>query len=138
MSFSEQSFVLSFAAAFQKAAAMDFYITQYQSKPLESMTLLFQAMALGIRRLEQKEAEEQSVRTELQAAAVLDNTAPELPRRGGRRILEDLANRARRLCIRMASQPCTSCRTAIASRRATTPPFSRGSCSGRYSNSSAS
>ena len=87
---------------------MDFYITKYQSKPTESMTLFFQAMALGIHRLEQEEAEEQSVRTALQAAAVLDNTAPEPPHRGGRRIQEDLANRARRLCIRIASQ-CNRC-----------------------------
>ena len=87
---------------------MDFYITEYQSKPLESMTPLFQAMALGIHRLEQEEAEEPSVRTALQAAAVLDNTAPEQPRRGGRRIQENIANRGRRLCIHIALQ-CNRC-----------------------------
>ena len=36
-------------------AAMGFYITKYQSKPVESLMPLFMAMTQGIRRLEKRE-----------------------------------------------------------------------------------
>ena len=38
---------------------MDFYITKYQRKMMESMTPLFQSMLGGMQRLEQQEREEQ-------------------------------------------------------------------------------
>jgi hypothetical protein len=48
----------SFASAFRKAYAMDFYITKYQGKMMESLTPLFQTMTSGIHRLEAQEAQE--------------------------------------------------------------------------------
>ena len=48
----------SFSAAFRKAYAMDFYITKYQGKMMESLTPLFQTMTTGMQRLEQQEKEE--------------------------------------------------------------------------------
>jgi hypothetical protein len=36
--------------------AMDYYITKYQGKMMQSITPLFQAMTQGIRKLEQQEA----------------------------------------------------------------------------------
>ena len=38
---------------------MDFYITEYQGKMMESKTPLFHSMLGGMRRLEQQEREEQ-------------------------------------------------------------------------------
>ena len=38
---------------------MDFYITKYQGKMMESMTPLFQSMLGGMQRLEQQEKEDQ-------------------------------------------------------------------------------
>ena len=55
----EQGCVSSFAASFEKAAAMDFYITKYQGKPMESLTPLFKSMTAGVHRLERQEAEEE-------------------------------------------------------------------------------
>eukprot|EP00974_Lingulodinium_polyedra_P091315 8853660-Lingulodinium_polyedra.AAC.1 len=40
--------VESFQVAFQKAFSMDFYITKYQGKMMESMTPLFQSMLSGM------------------------------------------------------------------------------------------
>ena len=51
----EQACVMSFAASFRKAAAMDFYITKYQGKPMESLTPLFQCMTDGVIKLEKQE-----------------------------------------------------------------------------------
>jgi hypothetical protein len=39
----------SFSASFQKAAAMDFYITKYQSKPMQSLAPLFMTMLSDFR-----------------------------------------------------------------------------------------
>ena len=50
--------LLSFTCAFRKAYSMDFYITKYQGKMMESLTPLFLTMATGIHRLEQQEKEE--------------------------------------------------------------------------------
>ena len=54
MSDTDWASVAGFGASFQKAAAMDFYITKYQGKPMESLTPLFMAMTSGIHRLEQQ------------------------------------------------------------------------------------
>ena len=59
MSDAEWASIAGFGASFQKAAAMDFYITKYQGKPMESLTPLFMAMTDGIHRLEQQEQEEE-------------------------------------------------------------------------------
>ena len=45
----------SFAAAFRKAFAMDFYITKYQGKMMQSLTPLFQTMTEGLHRLAAEE-----------------------------------------------------------------------------------
>ena len=75
---------------------MDFYITKYQGKMMESLTPLFQSMLGGMQRLEQQEKEEQEeeARKRLSEEVVL-------PLR--RKTQEDLARRARRVCIRLAS-----------------------------------
>ncbi len=94
--------VESFQAAFQKAFSMDFYITKYQGKMMESMTPLFQAMLGGMHRLEQQEKEEQEEETR-RALAEADADDEEHSRAKRRRTGEDLARRARRVCIRLAS-----------------------------------
>ena len=43
------------SSAFRKMHAMDYYITKYQGKMMQSMTPLFAAMAQGIRKLEEQE-----------------------------------------------------------------------------------
>ena len=55
----DQAVAESFQAAFQVSSAMDFYITKYQGKMMESMTPRFQSMLGGMQRLEQQEREEQ-------------------------------------------------------------------------------
>ena len=54
----DQAVVESFQVAFQKAFSIDFYITRYQGKMMESLTPLFQSMLGGMRRLEEQEKEE--------------------------------------------------------------------------------
>ena len=39
---------------------MDFYITKYQGKPMETLTPLFITMTSGIHRLEKQEEQEQA------------------------------------------------------------------------------
>ena len=46
---------------------MDFYITKYQGKPMESLTPLFRCMTQGIHRLACQEAEEEKAAQELEA-----------------------------------------------------------------------
>ena len=91
----------SFAVAFRKAYAMDFYITKYQGKMMEALTPLFQTMLGGIQRLEQQEIQEDEEK-KLQAATAqeVDNTDPLHKKR---KTKEDLERRARRVCIRLAS-----------------------------------
>ena len=81
---------------------MDFYITKYQGKMMESMTPLFQSMLSGMQRLEQQEREEQEeeARKALSEGGA-DGGGQTLVKR--RRTREDLARRARRVCIRLAS-----------------------------------
>ena len=55
---SEWASISNFVVSFQKAATMDFYITKYQGKAMESLTPLFMAMVEGIHRLEKREQEE--------------------------------------------------------------------------------
>ena len=50
--FKGQAYIISFAESSRKAAVMDFYIAEYQSKPTESLTSLFQSMTDGVHRLE--------------------------------------------------------------------------------------
>ena len=89
----------SFAVAFQKAYAMDFYITKYQGKMMEALTPLFQTMTSGIHRLEEQEKQEEE---ELKARTLqAEDAANPQPKR--RKTKEDLARRARRVCIRLAS-----------------------------------
>ena len=91
----------SLSAAFRKQYAMDFYITKYQGKPMEALTPLFQAMTSGVHRLEQQERDEEQ---RAQAAAPHDDAhTPSEPAAKQRKTLENLARRAGRLTIRLAS-----------------------------------
>ena len=47
--------VSAVSSAFRKMHAMDYYITKYQGKMMQSMTPLFSAMTQGIRKLEEQE-----------------------------------------------------------------------------------
>ena len=103
---SERASVRGFAASFQKAAAMDFYITKYQGKPMQSLAPLFMTMLSGIHRLEeQEEQEKQKAEAEESVGAAQPDadTASEHGPRKRRKTTEDLARRARRVTIRLAS-----------------------------------
>ena len=103
----EQRCIQSFAASFQKAAAMDFYITKYQGKPMESLTPLFKALTEGIHRLQSQEAKEEEevlAREDEKADASTDGHSVEAePARKKPKTMEDSARRCRRLTIRLAS-----------------------------------
>ena len=90
----------SFASAFRKAYAMDFYITKYQGKMMESLTPLFQTMTSGIHRLEAQEAQEAE---ELKKVKFQNSEGDDAQPRKKLKTREDLARRARRVCIRLAS-----------------------------------
>ena len=101
---------LSAVAVHVAARIVDFYITKYQGKPMESLTPMFQAMQGGIRRLELQEQEEETAAAEKQAQgtdAPSDVGAPqaisETPAQKRHRRLEALARRARRVTVRLAS-----------------------------------
>ena len=91
----------SFTAAFRKAYAMDFYITKYQGKMMESLTPLFQCMTSGIHRLEAQERQEEEERKEAEDGKDDSHDASQVVKK--RKTLEDLTRRARRVCIRLAS-----------------------------------
>ena len=74
----EQRCVQSFAASFQKAAAMDFYITKYQGKPMESLTPLFKCLTEGVHRLECQEAEEEAAEEQARISAA-DGESDDIP-----------------------------------------------------------
>ena len=74
--------------------AMDYYITKYQGKMMQSMTPLFAAMTQGIRKLEEQEK---------QAEQLADKDPAEEPARKKRKTKEDLQRLARQKCIRLAS-----------------------------------
>ena len=80
---------------------MDFYITKYQGKPMESLTPLFQSMTDGVHRLERQEEQEEAEAESARKAAA-DETGLE-PARKQQKTMEDIARRARRLTIRLAS-----------------------------------
>ena len=80
---------------------MDFYITKYQSKMMEAVTPLFQTMLGGIQRLQQQEQQEDEEGKLQEAAAQASDTT--IPPHKKRKRKEDLARRARRVCIRLAS-----------------------------------
>ena len=61
---------------------MDFYITKYQGKMMQSMTPLFAAMTQGMRKLEEQE---------LKAAELWEKDAAEEPARKKRRTKERTA-----------------------------------------------
>ena len=73
--------VNSVSSAFRKMHAMDFYITKYQGKMMQSMTPLFAAMTQGIRKLEEQEK---------QAEELVDKDPVEKPARKKRKTKEDL------------------------------------------------
>jgi len=100
----EQRCILSFAASFQKAAAMDFYITKYQGKSMESLTPLFKCLTQGIHRLECQEAEEKKAAEEQKKSALADGESVILKiANKSRQTMEDIAYRCRRLTIRLHS-----------------------------------
>ena len=70
----DSKLLLHFSEAFRKAYGMDFYITKYQGKMMESLTPLFQTMNTGIQRLELQEKEE----AEKAKALVGDTTAEDM------------------------------------------------------------
>jgi len=101
LSAKERACVVSFAAAFRKAAAMDFYTTKYQGKPMESMTPLFQCMTDGVIRLERQEQVEQA-EAESSRMALAEETDGGPPRKQ-RKTREGIIRLVRRLTIRLAS-----------------------------------
>ncbi|MCP4201017.1 MAG: hypothetical protein GY769_03695, partial [bacterium] len=81
---------------------MDFYITKYQGKPMESLTPLFMSMSSGIHRLEKQEEQEEAEANAARLAVDGDGDAAQpAPKR--RKTVEDLSRRARRITIRLAS-----------------------------------
>ena len=83
----------SFAAAFRKAFAMDFYITKYQGKMMQSLTPLFQTMTDGLHRLAAEEQAED-------AKAEEDRLANAQAKR--RKTIADIKRRARQCTLRLA------------------------------------
>ena len=97
LSSKEQACVTRCAASFRKAAAMDFYITKYQGKPMESLIPLFQAMTDGVHRLEKQE-EQEGAEAESNRSAIVEETGFEAARKK-QKTMEHIARRARRLTI---------------------------------------
>ena len=79
---------------------MDFYITKYQGKPMESLTPLFRSMTDGVHRLERQEEQEEAEAESARKAAA-DETGLE-PARKQQKTMEDIARPVRRLTIRLA------------------------------------
>ena len=101
LSAKERACVVSFAASFRKAAAMDFYITKYQGKPMESLTPLFQCMTDGVIRLERQEEVEEAEAESTRMALAKETGGEPAPKK--RKTTEEVLRRARRLTIRLAS-----------------------------------
>ena len=99
----QKGIVDAFAASFRKMHAMDFYITKYQGKMMQSLTPLFDSLSKGIRKLiqEQKEADQQSIQS------CLENTCEENPPQEHiaekSKTAEDVRKLARQKRIRMLS-----------------------------------
>ena len=94
----DQKLLHMFSAAFRKAYQMDFYITKYQGKRMESLTPLFQTMTSGVHRLELQEKEEADAAEQALAASDAQQA-----NRKKRRTQDDMKARARRLTVRLAS-----------------------------------
>ena len=97
----DSKMLLGFAAAFRKAYGMDFYITKYQGKMMESLTPLFQTMTSGIHRLEHQEKEEDEKRKLALAADEVREGHTAEPKK--RRTQAELAAKARRVTVRLAA-----------------------------------
>ncbi len=83
---------------------MDFYITKYQGKMVQSIAPLFQALVPGIRRLEEEDNAREELTAEARKQAEEAGAESEAQaRRKQRRTTEDARRLARRVCIRMAS-----------------------------------
>ena len=84
---------------------MDFYITKYQGKPMESLTPLFKCLTDGVYRLQCQEADEEAAAEEQARTSDADGESDDIPvepARKKQKTQEDLARRARRLTIRLA------------------------------------
>ena len=73
---------------------MDYNITKYHGKMMQSLRPLFAAMSQGIRKLEEQEEE---------AQRLAEKDPAEEPAKKKRKINEDLQRLARQKCIRLAS-----------------------------------
>ena len=98
-----QAIVQSFAAAFRKQYAMDFYITKYQGKMMQSLTPLFQTMQDGIHRLQQEEEEAEKQQKEDGALREASSASEPTTAVKKRKTQAEVARKARRVCIRLAS-----------------------------------
>ena len=58
---------------------MDFYITKYQGKPMESLTPLFKCLTDGVHRLERQEAEEEKATEEQARISAADGETDDIP-----------------------------------------------------------
>ena len=94
----DQKLLHMFSAAFRKAYQMDFYITKYQGKMMESLTPLFQTMTSGIHRLELQEKAEADAAEQALAASV-EQQGPHKKCR----TQDELKARARRVTVRLAA-----------------------------------
>ena len=56
-----RNIVEAVGAAFRKMHAIDYYITKYQGKMMQTITPLFAAMTQGIRKLEEQERQAQQL-----------------------------------------------------------------------------
>ena len=88
------SLIKCFGAVFRKMHAMDFYITKYQGKMMQSLTPLFVSMTKGVRKLEEQENEAQDAKQQLEPAE---------PAIKKRKTQDDYKRLARQKCLRMAS-----------------------------------
>ena len=83
---------------------MDFYITKYQGKQMESLTPLFKSLTQGIHRLESEEAEEEKAAEEAKKNALADGESVSSGTADKKRkTVEEIASRCRRLTIRLNS-----------------------------------
>ena len=80
---------------------MDFNITKYPGKPMESLTPLFRSMTDGVHRLERQEEQEEAEAESARKAAADETGLEPAPKQ--QKTMEDIARRARRLTIRLAS-----------------------------------
>ena len=58
---------------------MDFYITKYQGKPMESLTPLFKCLTDGVYRLQCQEADEEAAAEEQARISAADGESDDIP-----------------------------------------------------------